>query len=210
MSLRSSFTSSSRDNVKLFVLPDDLPIELTPFAFLIGNWKGSGVVSYSSSGESEFLQSIKFAPIANGKLQYESWVTDMKGNPISSEHGYWMLSRPNDQSDAGPGLLPGSGESAITVREDLELWRNEAGGFDIEALIIQPTGVAELYFGQINGARIDIATDAVLRSPNAKEYASGKRLWGLVDGALLWAWDMAALGNPLKSHASARLVRQDA
>jgi len=122
--LRWFFTSSSRDNVKLFVLPDDLPIELTPFAFLIGNWKGSGVVSYSSSGESEFLQSIKFAPIANGKLQYESWVTDMRGNPISSEHGYWMLSRPNDQSDAGPGLLPGSGESAITVREDLELWRN--------------------------------------------------------------------------------------
>ncbi len=194
----------------MFVLPDDLPIELTPFAFLIGNWKGSGVVSYSGSGESEFLQTIKFAPVAGGKLQYESWVTDTAGKPISSEHGYWMLSRPNDQSDAGPGLLPGRGESAITVREDLELWRNQAGGFDIEALIIQPTGVAELYFGQIKGARIDIATDAVLRSPNAKEYASGQRMWGLVEGALLWAWDMAALGNPLKSHASARLVRQDA
>ena len=193
----------------MFVLPDDLPIELTPFAFLIGNWKGSGIVSYSGSGESEFLQTIKFAPVANGKLQYESWVTDTAGKPISSEHGYWMLSRPNDQSDSGPGLLPGNGESAITVREDLELWRNKAGGFDIEALIIQPTGVAELYFGQIKGARIDIATDAVLRSPNAKEYASGQRMWGLVEGALLWAWDMAALGNPLKSHASARLVRQD-
>jgi hypothetical protein len=91
----------------------------------------------------------------------------------------------------------------------LELWRNPAGGFDIEALIVQPTGVAELYFGQIKGARIDIATDAVIRSPSAKEYSAGKRMWGLVDGALLWAWDMAALGNPLKSHASARLVRKD-
>lgn len=207
--LHSFYTSFSRGNAKLFVLPDDLPIELTPFTFLIGNWKGSGVVSYSGSGESEFLQTIKFVPVANGKLQYESWVTDITGKPISSEHGYWMLSRPNDQSDAGPGLLPGSGESAITVREDLELWRNQDGGFDIEALIIQPTGVAELYFGQIKGARIDIATDAVLRSPNAKEYASGKRMWGLVEGALLWAWDMAALGNSLKSHASARLVRLD-
>lgn len=204
-----SSTNFSRGNAKLFVLPDDLPIELTPFAFLIGNWKGSGVVAYSGSTESEFLQTIKFAPVANGKLQYESWVTDLAGKPISSEHGYWMLSRPNDQSDAGPGLLPGNGESAITVREDLELWRNKSGGFDIEALIIQPTGVAELYFGQIKGARIDIATDAVLRSPNAKEYASGQRMWGMVEGALLWAWDMAALGNPLKSHASARLVRQD-
>ncbi len=192
----------------MFVLPDDLPIELTPFAFLLGNWKGSGVVSYGT-GDTEFLQTISFTALPDGKIDYVSNVTDLSGKPISSERGYWMLSRPNDESDAGPGLLPGSGVSAITVREDLELWRNKSGGFDIEALIIQPTGVAELYFGEIKGARIDIATDAVLRSPNAKEYSSGKRMWGLVEGALLWAWDMAAIGNPLKSHASARLVRND-
>jgi hypothetical protein len=105
--------------------------------------------------------------------------------------------------------LPGDGTPLLTVREDLELWRNSNGGFDIEALIIQPSQVAELYFGQIKGARIDIATDAVLRSPNAKDYAAGQRIFGLVDGALLWAWDMAAHGQPLKSHASARLERHD-
>jgi hypothetical protein len=193
----------------LFVLPDDLPVELTPFAFLVGQWQGTGVVSYEDLGESEFQQTVKFSPISNGKLQYESVVKSISGEQISSELGFWMLSRPSNQSDSGPGLLPGKGESAITVREDLELWRNPAGGFDIEALIVQPTGVAELYFGQIKGARIDIATDAVIRSPSAKEYSAGKRMWGLVDGALLWAWDMAALGNPLKSHASARLVRKD-
>ncbi len=193
----------------MFVLPDDLPVELTPFAFLVGKWQGTGVVSYEDLGESEFQQTVKFSPISNGKLQYESVVKSISGEQISSELGFWMLSRPSNQSDSGPGLLPGKGESAITVREDLELWRNPAGGFDIEALIVQPTGVAELYFGQIKGARIDIATDAVIRSPSAKEYSAGKRMWGLVDGALLWAWDMAALGNPLKSHASARLVRKD-
>jgi len=191
----------------LFVLPEDLPIELTPFAFLVGNWQGTGVVSFGKT-ETEFRQNLSFEPITGGKLDYQSIVTDLSGKPISSERGYWMLSRPSDESDAGPGLIPGSGVSAITVREDLELWRNSDGGFDIEALIVQPSGVAELYFGHIKGARIDMATDAVLRSPNAKEYASGKRMWGLVEGALLWAWDMAALGQPLKSHASARLVRK--
>jgi len=30
---------------------------------------------------------------------------------------------------------------------------------------------------------------------------------GLVDGDLLWAWDLAALGRPLATHASARLSR---
>lgn len=197
----------------MFVLPDDLPIELTPFAFLIGSWKGSGVVSYPKAGEAptefEFFQTMTFTPLATGKLEYSAVVRDQAGKEISSERGYWNISRPSNDSDPGPGLLPGSGESAITVREDLELWRNAQGGFDIEALIIHPGGVAELYFGQIKGARIDIATDAVLRSPNAKEYTSAQRMWGLVDGALLWAWDMAALGSPLKSHASARLERVD-
>lgn len=195
----------------MFVIPDDLPIELTPFTFLLGQWRGSGVVSYpvgdNPATEIEFFQTVSFRPLASGKLDFESVVQDAKGNLVSSEKGYWMLSRPANDGDAGPGLLPGNGEPAITVREDLELWRNAAGGFDIEALIIQPSGIAELYFGQIKGARIDIATDAVLRSPNAKEYSSAQRVLGLVEGALLWAWDMAAVGSPLKSHASARLEK---
>ena len=195
----------------MFVIPDDLPIELTPFTFLIGQWRGSGIVSYpvgdNPATETEFFQTVSFRPMANGKLDYESVVQDATGALVASEKGFWMLSRPNNDGDAGPGLLPGSGVPAITVREDLELWRNSAGGFDIEALIIQPSGIAELYFGQIKGARIDLATDAVLRSPNAKEYNSAQRVLGLVDGALLWAWDMAAVGSPLKSHASARLEK---
>jgi hypothetical protein len=195
----------------LFVIPDDLPIELTPFTFLLGEWRGSGIVSYpvgdKPATEIEFFQTVSFRPMANGKLDFESVVQDAQGKLLVSEKGFWMLSRPSNDGDSGPGLLPGTGVPAITVREDLELWRNAAGGFDIEALIIQPSGIAELYFGQIKGARIDIATDAVLRSPNAKEYTAAQRVLGLVEGALLWAWDMAAVGSPLKSHASARLEK---
>jgi hypothetical protein len=32
-------------------------------------------------------------------------------------------------------------------------------------------------------------------------------MYGLVEGHLLWAWDMAALGEDLAAHASARLAR---
>ncbi len=196
----------------MFVIPDDLPIELTPFTFLIGAWRGSGVISYSSSEsdptEIEFTQRLSFMPVGS-RLEFVSNTFDAAGSPLVQERGFWSLARPASQSDAGPGLLPGSGVPLLSVREDLELWRNSAGGFDIEALIIQPSNIAELYFGQIKGARIDIATDAVLRSPNAKDYSAGQRIFGLVEGALLWAWDMAAMGNPLKSHASARLTRDE-
>ena len=196
----------------MFVIPDDLPIELTPFTFLLGNWKGSGVISYpKSNGESkevEFLQTMSFTPVG-GRLDFRSDVVDLEGKQISQERGFWSLAKPASEAEAGPGLLPGSGEPSFTVREDLELLRNAAGGFDIEALIIQPSMISELYFGQIKGARIDIATDAVMRSPNSKEYSAGQRIFGLVEGALLWAWDIAALGNPLASHASARLERDE-
>ena len=47
----------------------------------------------------------------------------------------------------------------------------------------------------------------VARTESAKEYSAGHRLYGLVDGELLWAFDMAAMGQPLQSHISAELKR---
>ena len=54
---------------------------------------------------------------------------------------------------------------------------------------------------------IQLRTDGVLRSPAAKEYNAGSRMYGLVDSELLWVMDMAAVGLPLQSHVSAKLNR---
>ncbi|MFV0286310.1 MAG: heme-binding beta-barrel domain-containing protein [Demequina sp.] len=32
-------------------------------------------------------------------------------------------------------------------------------------------------------------------------------MYGLVEGELMWAWDLAAFGNDLQSYLSARLTR---
>ena len=45
----------------------------------------------------------------------------------------------------------------------------------------------------------------VARTATAKEYTAGHRLYGLVNGNLMWAYDMAAMGRPLQSHISAEL-----
>jgi hypothetical protein len=47
----------------------------------------------------------------------------------------------------------------------------------------------------------------VVRAATAKEYNAATRMYGHVEGDLLWVMDMAAVGNPLQSHASARLKR---
>jgi hypothetical protein len=194
----------------LFVLPEGLPLELTPFAFLVGKWSGSGQISYqtkTSKIEQEFNQTIEFSHDSQPYLSYVAKTSLLDGTDLPTEIGFWRLAKSPAGSDNGPGLLPGTGEKSLSSHEELEALRNKDGGFDIEASILHQSGVSELYLGQIKGARVDLATDAVMRSASAKEYVAATRMFGQVEGALLWAWDMAALGNPLASHASAKLER---
>jgi hypothetical protein len=74
-------------------------------------------------------------------------------------------------------------------------------------LISTPTGIVELYLGRVTGTQIELVTDAVLRTSTAKEVTAGHRLFGIVEGALLYAQEMAAVGHPLSPHLSARLIR---
>lgn len=194
----------------MFVLPEDLPLELTPFAFLAGKWQGSGVISYQHGEhkiQQEFSQSVEFSYDDQPVMAYIAKSSLADGTSLPTEVGFWRLAKSPESADHGPGLLPGTGKKAIETREQLELLRNSDGGFDIEVSILHPSGISELYLGSIKGAKLNLSTDAVLRSKSAKEYAAATRIYGQVDGALLWAWDIAAFGNPLASHASARLER---
>lgn len=199
----------------MFVLPEDLPLELTPFAFLFGKWEGTGVISYKPDGvegeatEYEFRQRIEFAHDGRNVLTYISSAELIGENsiPLPSELGYWRLTRPAESADHGPGFLPGTGEPSIKTREDLEKLRNNEGGFDIQVSTLHPGGVAELYNGKIKGARVDLASVSGVAFEGAKTYRHSTRLYGLVENALLWVWDIALPGSELKSHASARLER---
>lgn len=75
------------------------------------------------------------------------------------------------------------------------------------ATFSRPGGVSELYVGEIDGPRIQMGTDAVVRAEGAKEHTASTRMFGLVNGDLFWAWDMAAEGRSLSTHASAELKR---
>lgn len=191
-----------------------LPSELVPLSWLIGVWEGSGVVNFPVGDQIrnvEFGQRMSFSHDGFPYLNYTSysWVDDPDGEhkPLVSETGYWRLGRDLSDSDPGPGMLPGVGAPLFDSAAAVETLRNEHGGFDLEVSIIHPGGVSELYLGQVNGPRIDLATDAVMRSVSAKEHSASTRLYGLVDNHLLWAWDIAALGQELTSHASGRLAK---
>jgi hypothetical protein len=175
-----------------FELDADLPAPLFPLAWLIGKWAGVGVIGYPPViDEAQFGQEIEFSHDGRPFLSYHSttWLLDDDGNqtdPLTSETGYW---RPV----AGDALAEDGAEGEE--------------GTDLEVVLAHPTGVVELYLGRIQGPRVDLATDAVVRSAGAADYSAATRLYGQVEGDLLWAYDIAAFGQPMKSYASARLKR---
>jgi hypothetical protein len=191
----------------LFVLPEGLPPELAPLAFLVGKWSGTGVIAFEGV-EHEFVQQIEFAHDGN-VLTYVSSakLSDETGTALPSELGYWRIARPREEFDFGPGLLPGNGETKFNNHESIEPFRTKEGAFNLEVSTIHPGGVAELYNGWVKQARIEIASAHGVAFEGAKTYRHSTRIYGLVEGALLWAWDIALPGQELKSHASARLER---
>lgn len=204
----------------MYELQAQLPSELVPLSWLIGVWEGSGVLEYKIGEESvsrTFGHRLSFSHDGLPHLNYSSytWLEPAEGAggdeliPLATETGYWRLSRTQVEGDPGPGLVPGMGERPYATTEAVESLRNADGGFDIEVTLAHPGGVAELYLGQVKGPRIDLATDAVLHTQGAKPYVAATRLYGLVENHLLWAWDIAALGQDLRTHASGRLARAE-
>jgi len=198
----------------MFDLDAGLPAEIVPLSWLLGIWEGTGVLSYRIGDdlrESEFGMRLAFTHDGTPHVQYtcSAWLLEgsESTSPYYSEIGYWRLSRPLGDGDPGPGMLPPASGGLFTTADSVETLRNERGAFDLEVSIVQPGGVSEVYVGQVEGPRVDLATDAVMRTAGAKEYAAATRLYGLVDDHLLWAWDIAALGQDLRTHASGRLAR---
>ena len=85
-------------------------------------------------------------------------------------------------------------------------WRPQ-GPNRLEVVLAHPTGIVELYYGSVTGTKIEIATDLVARTETAKDVKALQRLYGQVEGKLMYAVDMAAMGHELQSHLSGVLEK---
>jgi hypothetical protein len=153
--------------------------QLVPVAWLLGTWRGLGVGGYPTIEEFRFSQEVSFTePAGKPFLHYVSHA--------------WLL------DDDGNEVRP--------LAQETGYWRPAADGA-LEVLLTHPTGFVEIWLGTAEAAKIELTTDVVARTDTAKNYAAGRRLYGLVDGELLWAFDMAAMDQPLQPHISAKLRR---
>lgn len=149
---------------------------LAPLLFLLGRWEGAGVVGYPTIESARFGQEISFSHNGKPFLIYQSRT--------------WLL---DEAGNLGRPLAVETG-----------FWRPQEDG-RLEVVLAHPTGIAEIYIGEIAGTKIEMATDAVVRTSTAKEVTAGHRLYGLIGKDLGYAYDMAAMGQPLQAHVSAQL-----
>jgi hypothetical protein len=151
---------------------------LGPLRFLLGRWEGVGVGGYPTIESFRFGQEISFSHNGKPYLIYSSRT--------------WLL------DDAGNIGAPSHLETGF--------WRPQPDN-QVEVLLAHATGFAELYLGEVSGTKVEMATDAVVRTSSAKEVTAGRRLYGLIGADLGYAYDLAALGQPLQAHLSAQLKR---
>ena len=151
---------------------------LAPLRFLLGRWEGAGVVGYPTIKSAQFGQEISFSHNGKPFLIYSSRT--------------WLL---DDDGRIGRPLAVETG-----------FWRAQDDG-TLEVVLAHGSGITEIYLGEVTGTKIEMATDAVVRTATSQEVTAGRRLYGLIGLDLGYAYDMAAVGQPLQSHLSAQLKR---
>ena len=164
----------------VFELDVTLPPALAPLAWLAGRWEGVGAVVYPTIESTNFVQEVVCSHDGRPFLEWQSRT--------------WLLDE--------------AGQKVRRSATELGFWRVLENG-EIELLLTHPTGIVEMYVGERDPARpvVQLRTDGVLRSPAAKEYNAGARMYALVHSQLAWVMDMAAVGQSLSSHVSAQLDR---
>jgi hypothetical protein len=161
------------------VSPPPLHPSLEHLEFLVGEWQGLGVVGYPTIAEARYEQEVSFSHDGRPFLAYisKSWLID----------------------DDGERLRPSGAETGF--------WRPGRQSRDVEVMLAHPTGIVEVYVGEVVFHKIELVSEVVARTETAKEVTGFRRLYGLVDGDLAYAIDMAAMGHPLQAHLSARLQK---
>lgn len=164
--------------------PDDAPAPhalLAPVIGLLGTWAGRGRGGYPTLDEEfTYAQEVTFSHDGRPFLHYEAraWLLGADGTP----------------------LRPSARESGW--------WRLQPDG-RVEALITQPTGIAEILVGSADAGTVDLSTHEVALTPTAKEVNATRRRYTVTDEDTLdFVHDLAAVGQPLQHHLSARLRRK--
>ena len=195
-----------------FVLPEGLAPEVYPLAWLVGRWRGEGVLAYPGVEEAAFTQELVITSDGGPYLQYTSSV-----RLVVVPDDLTALEQTTDEPVVAPDAPPSTPaeHTGPVWSSEVGYWRVPPepsveladGQHPVEQLVADPSGHVAVYVGAVGNGRIDLVSDLVARTATGADVSAGRRLYGLVHGELMWAHDLAAFGQPLQSYSSGRLTR---
>lgn len=162
-----------------FEIPQGLHPDLMPLAWMVGRWEGAGDGQWPGQGPFTYGAQLDFSHNGGPYLFYVGQLFELDEN----------------------------GDAASTMYLETGFWRPQPDG-TIEVVMANPDGHAELWFGEIQGAKIELRTDTGFRSSTAATaFVAGHRLYGNVESDLLFTLDRATEGHELQNYLWARLRR---
>jgi len=162
----------------VFEIPENLHTDLMPVAWMLGTWEGNGRGEYPGTEPFGYGQQAVFAHDGRAFLHYFA--------------RSWIVDKGHQK------VAEGALETGFLRRGQGEEW---------ELVLSHHSGLVEVWYGHTDGPRLELATDLVARTQTAEEVTAGKRLYGLVEGDLMYAYDKASDGHPLTSFTWGRLTR---
>jgi hypothetical protein len=163
----------------------EVPELVEPFAFLLGTWRGEGVGGYPTiEADFRYGEEMTFACYGKPVIEFHSESWSLEDNrPLARQSGFWRPVAGAD-TDAGPR---------------------------IEVVLSVASGLVEVcYGGLVNGPagpHVEITSDVIAHTATAKQVDADKRLFAVRGGKLMYAMEMAAVGQQLQPHLSAALDR---
>lgn len=91
------------------------------------------------------------------------------------------------------------------ARTELGFWRPGEQLTDVELVLVDAAGFAEVSYGRVDGLRVELGSDAVIRAAGGRAPAAVRRLYGRVQDDLAYALDRAGADGSWSAYASARL-----
>jgi len=134
----------------------------------------------------------------------ESWTADQPADPEADPSS--DSTEPSTEGHLAPGRIwsTETGYWRVSPERPEGLPEDKSA---IEVMIADPSGRMTLYLGVVGNGRVDLSSDAMVRTSTSAEVSASNRLYGNVQGQLMWVWELAAFGQSLQSYASAKLDR---